>query len=141
MVEEITAEVLLADYASVADGKLILVGAGFDWFGMPGPPAFGVGMLVHVPWSETNNPHRWRLRVVDGDGQPFRAPDGSIVEIGDHFELGRPNGVPAGAPLTLPLACNLQGLQFTTPGRWVVQLHIDDRAVPVAEAGFTVLGG
>ncbi|MCU1484062.1 MAG: hypothetical protein JWN67_808 [Actinomycetia bacterium] len=137
---EITADVLLADYAAVADGKLTLVGAGFDWFSVPGPPTFGVGILVHVPWNETNNPHRWRLRLVDADGQPFRAPDGSVVEVGDRFELGRPSGVPAGAPLTLPLACNLQGLAFTTAGRWIVQLLLDDRANPIGDAGFTVLG-
>jgi hypothetical protein len=77
---------------------------------------------------------------VNGDGQPFRAPDGSVVEIGDHFELGRPSGVPAGAPLTLPLACNLQGLAFSEPGRWLVHLLLDDRSVPIGEAGFTVLG-
>ena len=137
---EITADVLLADYAAVADGKLTLVGAGFDWFGAPGPPTFGVGILVHVPWNETGNPHRWTLRLVDGDGRPFRAPDGSVVEIGDRFELGRPTGVPAGVPLTLPLACNLQGLAFEGTGRWLAQLLIDDRSLPAGQAGFTVLG-
>jgi hypothetical protein len=138
--EQIWAEVLVAEYAAVADGKLTLVGAGFDWFTHGGPVTFGIGVLIHVPWGETNSPHSWRFRLADGDGHPFAAPDGSILEFGDRFEVGRPPGCPPGAALTVPLAFNLQGLVFAPNTRHLAQVYLDDREMPLAEAGFSVLG-
>lgn len=136
--DRISAEVVVADYAVVADGKLTLVGAGFDWFNHPGPVSFGVGVLVHVPWSETNSPHDWHLRLVDGDGQPFVGPDGAPLHLTDRFEMGRPPGAPAGSPLTAALAFNLQGLVFQPGTRYVVQFLLDDAELPLGQAGFSI---
>ena len=139
--DQLTADVVVADYAAVADGKLTLVGAGFDWFNHPGPVSFGVGVLVHVPWSETNVAHRWTLRLVDADGRTYAGPDGAPLEISDGFEMGRPPGSPAGSPLTVALAFNLQGLVLIAGTRYVVEFVIDDEPVPLASAGFSVRAG
>ena len=138
--DQIWADMLVAEYAAVADGKLTLVGAGFDWFTSGGPVTFGVGVLIHVPWSETNTPHSWRFQLADEDGHPFATPDGSPLQFGDRFEIGRPPGIPTGAPLTVPLAFNLQGLMFPPQSRHVAQLYLDERTTPLVEAGFAVLG-
>jgi hypothetical protein len=140
-VEQIWAEVIVAEFASVADGKLTLVGAGFDWFNHTGPVSFGVGALLHVPWTETNTPHTWRFRLADADGGVYAGPDGGALEFADRFEVGRPPGTPAGAALTMALAFNLQGLVFPPQSRYVAQLFLDERSTPLAEAGFSVLGG
>jgi hypothetical protein len=121
--------VVLADYATVADGKLTLVGAGFDWCHAVGPVTFGIGVLVHVPWTATNTRHDWVLRIIDGDGRPVAGSDGDPLEIGDRFELGRPPGVPAGSSMTFPLACNLQGLPLEAETRYLVELAIDGELV------------
>lgn len=139
--DQLSADVVVADYAAVADGKLTLVGAGFDWFNHAGPVSFGVGVLVHVPWSETNVAHRWTLRLVDGDGQVYAGPDGVPLEISDGFEMGRPPGAPVGSPLTVALAFNLQGLVFQPGTRYVVEFSVDDSPLPLAEAGFSVRAG
>lgn len=136
--EEIWAEVVVADYAAVSDGKLTLVGAGFDWFNHPGPVSFGIGVLVHVPWGETNTQHTWHLHLVDEDGQAFTGPDGTTLQLSDRFEMGRPPGTPAGSPLTAALAFNLQGLILAPGTRYVVQFLLDDDPVPLAQAGFGV---
>jgi hypothetical protein len=39
------------------------------------------------------------------------------------------------------LAFNLQGLVFPAQSRYVAQLFLDERSTPLAEAGFSVLGG
>ena len=42
---------LLADYAVVSDGKLTIVGGGWSQTG-PEPAAFGIGLLIQVPWDQ-----------------------------------------------------------------------------------------
>ena len=129
---------MLADYATVADGKLTLVGAGFDWCHVGGPVTFGIGVLVHVPWTATNTPHPWVLRVVDSDGQPVAGGDGVPLQISDRFELGRPPGVQPGSSMTVPLAFNLQGLVLVGDTRYLVEFDIDDALV--ARSGFATRG-
>ena len=64
---------LLADFAQVADGKLIVIGGGWSLTG-PEPTPFGIAILVHVPWDQANRRHTLRLELVDADGQPVMFP-------------------------------------------------------------------
>src|SRR5438132_1883760 len=108
--DEITADLLLADYAAVTDGKLTLVGAGFVWLHVGRPASIGIGVLVHVPWNETNTVHTWRLGLVDGDRRPVTTPEGATLELIDGFEMCRPPGFPAGSSVTAAMALNDQCL-------------------------------
>ena len=122
---------LLADFAQVADGKLIVVGGGWSLTG-PEPTPFGIAILVHVPWDQANRRHTLRLELVDADGQPVTFPvddDGEerqIVFLDDvEFEVGRPAGIKPGTPLELPLAVN-SGPLAARAGR-TLRMAADDR--------------
>ena len=122
---------LLADFAQVADGKLIVIGGGWSLTG-PEPTPFGIAILVHVPWDQANRRHTLRLELVDADGQPVMFPvDGEeeerqIVFLDDvEFEVGRPAGIKPGTPLELPLAVNSGPLALEPGGRYEWRLTID----------------
>src|SRR4051794_19704342 len=92
---------LLADHAQVAEGKLNLLGGGWNITG-PDPTPFAIALLIDVPWDRTNEDHRFLLELVDQDGQPVlvETPEGEkplVVEGG--FEVGRPPGLKRGTAL------------------------------------------
>jgi hypothetical protein len=103
---------LLADAAQVADGKLYVLGGGWDVIGPQiGPTA--IAMLMQVPWDQTNRRHRWRLELVDSDGEPVVVPTPmggqEPITVGGEFEVGRPPGIPPGTPISVPSAINFVG--------------------------------
>jgi hypothetical protein len=121
---------VLADAATVSDGKLNLLGAGWTVTG-PQPTPMAIGLLVAIPWSEANRPHRLRISLVDSDGQlvNFIASDGSShhIEVQADLEVGRPPGLLPGSPLPVPLAIPITPLPLEPGHRYVWQLHFDDR--------------
>src|SRR4051812_34349445 len=81
---------MLADFASTAEGKLTVVGGGWNVTG-PNPTPFAIAILFEVPWHETNTPQLFRLELIDHDGTPV-VPLGADepVLIEGQFEVGRP---------------------------------------------------
>ena len=134
---------LLADYAQVADGKLIVVGGGWSLTG-PDPVPFGIAILVHVPWDQANRRHVLRLELVDADGVAVTVPsdDGDeapIVFFDDiEFEVGRPAGIKPGTPLELPLAVNSSPLPLEPGARYEWRLSIDGAGDEDWRLAFTV---
>jgi len=122
---------LLADYAMAAEGKLTIVGGGWNVTG-PQPIPFAIAMLVEVPWSLTNRQHEFRLELIDLDGNAVLGaqPDGTEapVLIEGHFELGRPPGVRAGTALPFPLAINHGPLPLAPAGQYEWRLMINGEA-------------
>lgn len=96
---------ILADAAQVADGKLYLLGGGWDRLAvntLPTVQSVGVAVGVMVPWGDTNAPHQLSLTVEDEDGGAVLPP----VEV--RLEVGRPPGLPAGADQRVMVAFNAQ---------------------------------
>jgi hypothetical protein len=58
----VKATLLLADYAVVSDGKLTIVGGGWSQTG-PEPAAFGIGLLIQVPWDQANTRHAFSVEL------------------------------------------------------------------------------
>jgi hypothetical protein len=119
---------LLADFAQVSDGKLIVVGGGWSMSG-PDPVPFGIAILVRVPWDQANHDHTLRLELLDADGQPVMVDtdDGEqpVVFFDDiEFQVGRPAGLKPGTPLDFPLAVNSGPLPLE-PGLYEWRLSID----------------
>src|SRR4051794_8751417 len=106
----VRATLLLADSAQVADGKLYILGGGWNITG-PTPVPLALAILVEIPWDRTNERHRLRLELLDADGQPVTVPqpDGTEVPlvVEGEFEVGRPTGLRPGAPINFPFAVNL----------------------------------
>lgn len=139
MSKGVSAQVIVADYAQVAEGKLTIVGGGFQVFNVGSiPPAvtFGVGIIVHVPWSETNRKHTWSLRLVDGDGRAVAAPNGEAIRFDGEMEVGRPAGHPEGTELIAMQAFNFAGLPVNLDTTYVAQFFIDGASNPIASAQF-----
>lgn len=100
---------ILADSAQVADGKLYLLGGGWDRLAvntLPATQMVGVAVGILVPWTETNSGQTLTLAIADEDGAAVLPP------VTLRIEVGRPSGLTAGAeqrvvvafnaPLTLP---------------------------------------
>src|SRR3954467_6058901 len=84
---------MLADHSEAVNGKLYMVGGGWNVLRLPELPhewGFHIALGLDVAWTETNQPHNLQVDIHDPDG----------VELGDglqaDFETGRPPGMPAG---------------------------------------------
>jgi hypothetical protein len=135
---------LLADYAVVSDGKLTIVGGGWSQTG-PDPAAFGIGLLIQVPWDQANTPHTFAVELLDADGSAvsFEADetdDEQPVAFGGDFEVGRPPGLKPGTPLDFPVAVNSTPLPLE-PGRYEWRLTIDGESRADWTLPFTVRTG
>ena len=121
----VKATILLCDAAQAIDGKLYLLGAGWNTIG-PQPAPFAIALLIDVPWDEANRSHHFELRLVDGDGQPV-TPMGSetAIAVGGDFEVGRPAGMREGSSLRMPFAISFGPLALPTGQRFVWQLEVD----------------
>jgi hypothetical protein len=136
----VKATLLLADYAVVSDGKLTIVGGGWSQTGPEAAP-FGIGLLIQVPWDQSNTVHTFQVELLDADGEPVvlegdEEGDQSVAFGGD-FEVGRPPGLKPGTPLDFPVAMNSTPLPLE-PGRYEWRLTIDGEARQDWTLAFTV---
>jgi hypothetical protein len=135
----VKATLLLADYAVVSDGKLTVVGGGWSQTG-PEPSAFGIALLIQVPWDQANTVHTFSVELLDADGAAV-VVDGEEgdepVAFGGEFEVGRPPGIKPGTPLDFPVAVNSSPLPLE-PGRYEWRLTIDSASREDWTLPFTV---
>lgn len=101
---------LLADSAQAVNGKLYILGGGWDIIGSAPTPT-AVALRIVVPWNESNMKHRWRLQLQDADGKGVKAGE-KPIEFNGKFEVGRPPGHTPGTPIAFPLAINLAPSPF-----------------------------
>jgi hypothetical protein len=111
---------LVADRAEAVNGKLYLLGGGWDRITLPqfpGPANFDVALGVLVGYTETNERHVFTISLEDDDNQAVLGPiDGQI-------ELGRPPGLKPAQPQRFLVA--VRGpFPLPAPGcyHWVVTL-------------------
>lgn len=122
---DVRATMLLADHAVVAEGKLYIAGAG--WTTISSAPApFAIALLVDVPWTMTDQPLSFQLRLVTADGQPVLVGDGA-VQVDGTFQCARPPGAPPGSRIPVPLAFTFAGLPLPPGQRFIWELAIDDQ--------------
>jgi hypothetical protein len=133
-------DALLCDSAVVADGKLYIHGAGWNMLAATQlpfvQPRVSLAVVITVPYTETNRDHEFAVRLVDQDGREMpigpgrRRDDGSLVR--DHailgrFSVGRPPGLASGDSQPLPLALNIDQMEFAAEGLFSFDLAIDGR--------------
>lgn len=115
---------ILADAAQVAEGKLYLLGGGWDRIAvntLPAVQTVGIAVGVIVPWNETNVPHTLTLTVEDDDGAAILQP----VEV--RLEIGRPAGLIAGSDQRVTVAFNAH-LGLAKLGGYVVTTSLENGA-------------
>lgn len=111
--------ILLAERAQVSDGKLYVMGGGFDCVRdrLPVGLDASLALILQVPWPLLETPYRMQLELTDADGTPsFRKG----------FELASrpPARWREGAPLTVPLVFPVRA-ELDAPGRYAVRCLIE----------------
>lgn len=127
---------LLADHAQAAEGKLNLIGAGWTiTSGLPNPIPFAIGIIIMVPWDQSNMQHRFDLDLLDSDGQRVADPEGTPIHLDGQFEVGRPPGAPHGIALEQIFALNFGPIPLPPGQRWQWRCSINGE--PAASCEFT----
>lgn len=127
---------LLADAAQVADGKLFMLGGGLQLIG-PQPQPISIGLIIHVPWDRADTPHDWMLELLDQDGIPVFHNDRPVTVAGT-FRAHRAEGIVAGSPLQVPIAINFSALPVQPGGRYTWRLAINGTNEEGWQASFSV---
>jgi Family of unknown function (DUF6941) len=135
-------EAFLADSVVVAEGKLYAQGAGWNMINVNELPAqhdrIGIGLIITVPYTETNQEHAFSLHLETEDGERLSlgdappgmdTPDGRMRRIEGVFNMGRPPTLVAGDEQAIPLAINLNGLPFEAAGRYTFVVEVDGQEV------------
>lgn len=133
---------VLADAAQAINGKLYLLGGGWSSI-VPGTPPFAIGIIIAVPWDQTNRKHKLRLVLLTTDKQPVttRTQIGADqpVQIEAEFEVGRPPGVKAGSPQNVVLALNMAQIPLPPDTRLEWVASINDKSQDDWRWSFTTL--
>lgn len=117
---------VLAEAATTTiDGKLNLLGCGYDIFVSPDVP-FEVprvilAMRFLIRPAETNRPYDVEVRLVDGDGRDVFPPIANRVE-------SRPGRLD-GALVPLPLVLEMGPLRFLKHGPYSFDVRVEGRVV------------
>ena len=130
---DLTVTALLADSVIAESGKLYFQGAGWNSVtAVQFPvqiPRIGIGLVVHVPYSQTNQPHQLSISLRDEDGgqRPLgQGPQGPEMAVRAMMNVGRPPHLVGGETQNVVLAANLDGLVFETPGAYEFLVLVDD---------------
>jgi hypothetical protein len=118
------ATLLLADAAQAVEGKLYVLGAGWSVTG-PQPAPMAIALKLDVPWDQANARHRWRMELVDADGEAVTLPEGGAIFIEQEFEVGRPPGIKPGTALDYVVAMNITPLPLEAGRQYAWTLTID----------------
>lgn len=118
---------MLADFAAAPEGKLTVVGGGWNVTG-PQPCPFAIALLFEVPWHMTNQQHQFKLELIDFDGHgvvPIGGEDPVAIE--GQFEVGRPPGVPVGTAFPSPVPLNSGPIPLPPGGQFEWRLTVNDQ--------------
>ena len=141
-------DAFLADSVDSANGKLYALGAGWNTIVTAVVPArhdrIGIGMLIRVPYTATNQSHQLELRLEDADGavlplaeKPGGESGEKIDKLGASFNVGRPPQLAPGEEQIVALAINIDGLVFEKPERYRFVISID--GTDVKDLGLRIL--
>jgi hypothetical protein len=111
---------LLADAATVCDGKLYVHGAGWDVINGPGLPvmypAFAVVLVIEMDVSELTGDDVQVVLVDDEASQ--------LVTMTGHLETADPARYAPRTSIKLPLALPFQGLTFARTGNYAFKVSV-----------------
>jgi hypothetical protein len=129
-------DVLLADSAVTADGKLFVLGGGWNTVAAPAFPfrlvRLAIVILLREPDADTVRNHRLEIeiRASTGVSLPFGDPQSRLTSdaegaIGLDLISGPQSGVLPGDEHLIPVAVNFDGLIFQGPDLYFVIITID----------------
>jgi hypothetical protein len=112
---------ILADSAQIVEGKLYLLGGGWDALtvtsGFPVSRRCGIAAAYSIPWSETGRLKKVEIDVITEDGV-------RLANITAQVEVGRPPGLPPGSTQRAQIAADLV-LEINAPGTFAIVGRIE----------------
>jgi hypothetical protein len=115
---------LLCDAAQVSNGKLFVLGGGWNMIAANTPANLALALLFAVPWDQTNKQINVEAKLMTADGEPFRIGDQAVEAMGQ-MEVGRPPGVKPGTDMNAPLAIPFNGI-VVPPGGYRWEIWVDN---------------
>jgi hypothetical protein len=138
---------LLCNHAEAQNNLLYVSGAGISRSLVPPgtPPPYasslGIGMLLTVPWTQTNQPHQVAIDLVDEDTNavplPEEAGEGPAFHGEFNVNVGRPPDLQIGDDQTVALAFNMPMLAVGRLGRYRFLIKVD--GADVAELAWALI--
>jgi hypothetical protein len=113
---------ILADRAEAVNGKLYMMGGGWDAIGVSSldqQSQFTAAIALLVPWNATNIEHTCAVRVEDADGT-------ALLKVAITVKTGRPPGLPDGASQRVMAALPIN-VVFPKPGPHVVVATVGEQ--------------
>ncbi len=118
---------LLADAVQAAQGKLYVLGGGWDTLFVPEFPArhasLGIGIRVRVPWSWTEQTVMISVDLQDEDGGRV-LPTGPLLH---GVRVARPAGIPEGTDVGLVRAFTFNNIVFPAEGAYSFVIALNDQ--------------
>ncbi len=111
---------ILADAAEAVNGKLYMLGGGWDVLTinrpLPYQQPFAIAAGLLVPWNATNQRHDVEVEIQTDDGEV-------AVKMAGQLELGRPPGLPTGHPQRVVLTFS-GFMNIAAPGTFAIVAKI-----------------
>lgn len=135
-IEPVVDFALLADAVQVVQGKLYVLGGGWDTlFVREFParyPALGVGLRLRVPWSWTDQVIVLGIDLQDADGgRVLPSPP-----VAQGVKVARPSGALEGDDIGVARSFTFNNLTFPAEGHYSFVVSIND--VPASRLRFAV---
>jgi hypothetical protein len=133
----VNVQLIVADHAAVAEGKLFINGGGWNSVNLlrfPSPIGFSIALVISVPWTQAEQNHTLAVEVQGPRGQPMvigaDQTGQPVTEIKGNFSVGRPPHVVPGEDIVIPVALAVAtNIEEAGPYRLVVL--VDD--IPEAD--------
>lgn len=118
---------LLADAVQVVQGKLYVLGGGWDTLFVPGFaarfPSLGVGLRIRVPWSSADQVVVIGVDLQDEDGGRV-LPTPPLTQ---GVKVSRPPGIPEGSDLGVARSFTFNNITFPHAGAYSFVISIDEQ--------------
>lgn len=131
-------DAILADSVAASENKLYVQGGGWDTIFTQVVPfrqaRLGLAMVLRIPWTATNQMHSFSIKIVDADGhnialgqapQRADAPGGKAYELKGQFNVGRPAILSPSESQVIPIAVNMDGLEFHQAANHSLIIEVD----------------
>lgn len=127
---------MLADAATVADGKLYVHGGGWDLINTRAVPAthptISLVFVIEFEWSETHVDRTLQVSLHDEDDT--RLDVGAVGVL----NVGHPPGAVHGAPILQPFALPFPTVTFARAGRYYFKVAVDETELARVRFGVRV---
>lgn len=110
---------MLADAAQEVNGKLYIIGGGWNLITVPSGASpirhrmLAVVAILSIEWHEANEPLTFEIDLVDADGRSVMPQT-----LKGELTVGRPPMLPKGAEQLVPLVVNVHDLTFDHLGTY-----------------------